>query len=71
MGLDDWTPLHFAANKGNKRAIEVLLTYGGDMTATTKDGVMAIHLAAQNGSEDSIRLLVKEDVTNVLLAIVP
>jgi hypothetical protein len=59
IGHNDWTPLHIATNKGNKRAIELLLAYGVDVTAQTRDGTMAIHLAAQNGSEDSIRPSVK------------
>jgi len=54
-GLDNlrWTPLHFAANVGDLRLVEVLLQGGADINATTNQGRTALMIAVneQKGAE--------------------
>lgn len=35
-GLNDWTPLHFAAAQGDRRCVELLLDHGADPSARTR-----------------------------------
>jgi len=35
-GLNDWTPLHYAANRDDVAAIELLLAHGADIDASTR-----------------------------------
>ena len=35
------TPLHVAAKYGHRDVVRLLLAYGGDVTITTKDGIIA------------------------------
>lgn len=35
-GLNDWTPLHYAANRNDLRAVEILLAHGADPSARTR-----------------------------------
>ncbi|CZR40857.1 uncharacterized protein FPRO_10445 [Fusarium proliferatum ET1] len=44
---DGWTPLHYAAQRGNPEGIELLLRYGANAHARTKDGRTALHLALE------------------------
>lgn len=46
---DGLTALHFAAYKGNFKALELLCSHGADYTRSTKSGQNALHLAAQGG----------------------
>jgi ankyrin repeat protein len=46
---DGLTALHFAAYKGNFKAMELLCNQGADYTRQTKSGQNVLHLAAQGG----------------------
>lgn len=43
---DKFTPLHFAAFKGNLDAINTLMRYGADQNALNISGLSMMHLAA-------------------------
>ena len=45
---DGGTPLHYAAQKGHKEIIELLITNGADLNAKTGRGTTPLHLAAAN-----------------------
>lgn len=36
--LNDWTPLHFAAERNNDKAAELLINHGADLNAKRFDG---------------------------------
>ena len=46
---DGLTALHFAAYKGNYKAMELLCNYGADYTKKTTSGQNVLHMAAQGG----------------------
>jgi ankyrin repeat protein len=52
VDYDGWTPLHFAAANGYRRVAAVLLQAGGDTSAPTRAGQLAIDLARLNGHAD-------------------
>ena len=57
---DGWTPLHWAARRGNHTALETLLAEGADPTATTSNETRsALHLAAHGDAVPCIRTLLK------------
>ncbi len=43
------TPLHTAASKGQNKMVELLIKSGADVNFCNKEGMSAIHFAAQNG----------------------
>jgi ankyrin repeat protein len=56
-GVDNWTPLMFAARFGRKDMVELVLSFKPDIDAKDRDGYTALHQAAAYGHEDIINLL--------------
>ncbi len=52
-----WTPLQYAAWKGNAAAINALLAGGADPNARDKDGDTPLHYAAWNGHAAAVDTL--------------
>lgn len=52
-----WTPLHWAAAKGHKDVVELLLANKADADATESFGWTPLHWAANNGRRDVVELL--------------
>lgn len=58
-GLDQWTPLHFAANEGKTEVVQFLLTQPEiDLEASSTIGRTPIHLASIRGHINIVRALV-------------
>jgi ankyrin repeat protein len=51
------TALHWAAGKGRKEIVELLLANGADVNAKNKDGETPLYLAARDGRMDAVELL--------------
>ena len=60
------TPLHVAAQHGQRAAAELLLTLGADANATTVHGASPLHLAARGGHGDVLRLLLQRGASREL-----
>jgi ankyrin repeat protein len=58
-GLNDYTPLHWAAGQGDVRIVEVLLAHGADMEARTRidDFESPLEIAEQANHADVVALL--------------
>ncbi|KAK3531188.1 hypothetical protein QTP70_015148 [Hemibagrus guttatus] len=54
---DLWTPLHFASQSGDDRAVRLLLDAKATADVKDKDGWTPLHLASQNGHENVVRHL--------------
>jgi len=52
------TPLHMAAARGSREAVEALLRNGGDPTIASMDGKTPLARATENGHYDVIKVLV-------------
>jgi hypothetical protein len=59
MGQDryQWTPLHYAAERGRAEVTELLLARGADVNGTTLAGHTPLSLTATYGKEEEARLL--------------
>lgn len=57
MDEEHRTPLHYAAMRGKRRIVEVLLLFGANVTARTKFGESAVELAYSYHHEDIVDLL--------------
>jgi serine/threonine protein kinase len=55
--LDDWTPLHFAADNGQAKCAQVLVDSRADLAAETSSGRTALHVAAQRGHAEVCAVL--------------
>ena len=52
-----FTPLHFAAIKGQEELVQLLLAHKADIEAQTSSGTTALNLAARNGRKTVVELL--------------
>jgi cytohesin len=55
------TPLHFAAENGQKEVAELLIDKGADVNANAKWERTPLHAAAKTGQKDIIELLIVAD----------
>merc|ERR1719456_1742980 len=54
---DGWSPLLLAGRAGHKAVLELLLNAGAKLEAANKGGLTALHLAAQEGREETLEFL--------------
>ena len=52
-----WSPLHYAATGLNPQVVQLLLSRGAELDAGSPNGTTPLMMAAQYGSEDSVKLL--------------
>jgi len=52
-----WTPLHYAASKGQTSVVEYLLSQGAMPNAPSPNGSSPIMMAARSGSPDTVQVL--------------
>ena len=63
--IDGWTPLHWAARRGNYHALVHLLFYGADPLRTIKNECRnSLHLAAQGNSASCIQHLLANTIVD-------
>lgn len=58
--IDCFTPLHYACHRGNLKILKLLVSYGGDVHATSKNGVTCLHLASVSGNLEVVKYLLDE-----------
>ena len=58
-GSRGWTPLHAAVQKGRKKAVELIIAKGTDITATDNKGQTPLQLAKEKGDTEIVGLLRK------------
>lgn len=56
----DWTPLHFAAQAGQKDIVEFLIAKGADVNAETIKGETPLQFAADNDHKEVVELLIEK-----------
>ena len=56
---EDFTPVHYAAHKGNFEILQYLLDRGGNINCKSKKGVTCLHLACSSGMIDMVRYLIE------------
>lgn len=59
LDSDNMTPLHFAANLGNVKVIELLVKHGADVNAVDGYNTTPLHYAEMSGNVRAIEFLVK------------
>ncbi len=59
VNLPGWSPLHYAATGPSPAVVGLLLDRGAAINALSPNGTTPLMMAAQYGSEDSLRLLLK------------
>uniref|UniRef100_A0A8B9LR32 Ankyrin 3a n=1 Tax=Astyanax mexicanus TaxID=7994 RepID=A0A8B9LR32_ASTMX len=57
MFINDITPLHVAAKRGNGNMVKLLLDRGAKIDAKTKDGLTPLHCGARSGHEQVVEML--------------
>jgi uncharacterized protein len=55
-----WSPLHYAASGPEPKLVRLLLERGASVDAPSPNGTTPLMLAAQYGSEDSVKLLLEK-----------
>lgn len=58
-GLDDWTPLHMAANEGYVDIIHLLLDHAANIEASTKLGRTPLMIAVQQNQAECAKALLQ------------
>lgn len=61
-----WTPLHYAAFAGHARIVAKFLTHGADINSVTANGLSSLMLAAKNGHDDIVKLLLSNKADTAL-----
>ena len=56
--IDDLTPVLYACHSGSLDLLQLLVKHGGDVKATSKKGVTALHLASAAGHLDIVKHLI-------------
>ena len=62
-----WTPLHYAASKGQLKAIEILLDNSAYIDAESPNQTTPLMMAAGYGTADAVRLLLESGADPRLL----
>lgn len=65
-GASELTPLHVAAQHGQRAAAELLLRLGADVNATIVQGASPLHFAAKSGHGDVVRTLLRHGASREL-----
>ena len=61
-----WTPLHYAAYAGHTRIASKFLSQGADVNSVTANGLSSLMLAAQNGHDEVVKVLLKNKADTAL-----
>ncbi len=64
VNLPGWSPLHYAATGPDPKVVGLLLEHGAAVDALSPNGSTPLMMAAQYGSEDSLRLLLKHGASS-------
>ena len=61
------TPLHIAVEAGNSQMVEMLFNVADDKNPAMTNGRTPLHIAAQFGDIDTIRLICPEVILRILV----
>ena len=64
--LEEWTALHFAADRERKKHVELLIKADSNINATTMDGVSPLELAIWHGFEKIELLLLEAGAVQII-----
>ena len=54
---DDFTTVLYACHRGNLEILKLLVSFGGDVRASSRNGVTCLHLACVSGNLDVVKYL--------------